>query len=261
MPGRKNAPRHDGHGPDLLTHRWGVDPLYMLNYTVMEPPSLLDTWMQIPGYTQNTTVMNIRWTGVKKSHLQLMETPLSVVLYQLIRRSSARNSKKEFQNFRSTGKLLESSIMISESSLSRSGRFKTDFSGLYKQALHKKFKATSSWSYFLHPWIWNLVPKSKVKPFWPLTNLIKANMFFRFNSPPKKENMDPHQNHLTHPRKWKFCSLSETRRLKVLEHLRQIDSNPVRWTGRLVSLRPSNVPPPGNKGLKAGLINVNQPWS
>ena len=60
MPGRKNAPRHDGHGPDLLTHRWGVDPLYMLNYTVMEPPSLLDTWMQIPGYTQNTTVMNIR---------------------------------------------------------------------------------------------------------------------------------------------------------------------------------------------------------
>ena len=103
----------------------------------MEPPSLLDTWMQIPGYTQNTTVMNRRFTGVKKSHLQLMERPLP-------------NSKKDFRNFRSTGKLLESSIMISESSLSRSGRFKADFSGLCKQAIPKKFKATSSWFYLAH---------------------------------------------------------------------------------------------------------------
>ena len=173
----------------------------------MEPPSLLDTWMQIPGYTQNTTVMGRTVYWGEKISLTTNGTPLTVVLYQLIRRSSARNSKKDFRNFRSTGKLLESSIMISESSFSRSGRFKADFSGLYKQAIPKRvlsFKVFSSWSYFLHPWIWNLVPKSKVKPFWPLTNLIKANMFFRFNSPPKKNNMDPHQNHLTHPRKWNF---------------------------------------------------------
>lgn len=148
MPGRKNAPRQDGHGPPYPS-LGGLSPVNAQLYSngTPFPVGYMDANSGLYKI-YNGDEQTVYWG--EKISLTTNGTPLTVVLYQLIRRSSDRNSKKDFSNFLSTGKLLESSIMISESSLSHSGRFKTDFSGLCKQAIPKKFKATSSCFYFAH---------------------------------------------------------------------------------------------------------------